>query len=155
MKNLLVLCSLLAGLYSHAGEMPYNESSDAKRDVKQALIEAAKAKKPVLLVFGANWCEDCRALDTSLKTDRNAKLMAEEFKVVKIDVGRFDKNLDLDTVYGNPIKKGIPAVVVLAPDQRVLYATRAGELANARGMDAAGVYGFFHRIVEEAAKPAK
>lgn len=152
MQKFLTLTLLLSSLLVAADMQPYDEAADAKHEVKQALIEARKAQKPLLLVFGANWCKDCRALDAALKGEKNAALIAKEFKMVKIDVGRFNKNLDLDTVYGNPIKKGIPAVVVLAPDQRVLYATRAGELANAREMNEDGVYGFFHDIVVQAGK---
>ncbi|PHV13283.1 thioredoxin family protein [Chitinimonas sp. BJB300] len=153
MKKLIALVLMASSLTLLADALPYDESANAKEEVKQALIKARKTQTPVLLVFGANWCEDCRALDRALKNDKNAALMAKSFNVVKIDVGRFDKNTDLDTVYGNPIKKGIPAVVVLAPDQRVLYATRAGELANARQMNADGVYGFFQDIVAKAGKP--
>ncbi|WP_269532436.1 thioredoxin family protein [Chitinimonas sp. BJYL2] len=147
------LIAMLASAMVLASEQPYDEQADARADLKQALIRARAQQKPVLIVFGANWCGDCRALDRSLKTDKNARLMAASFEIVKVDVARFNKNLDIDTVYGNPIKQGIPAVVVLAPDQRVLYATRAGELANARKMDDEGVYGFFSRIVEQARQP--
>ncbi|WP_460528953.1 thioredoxin family protein [Chitinimonas naiadis] len=152
MKSMLTTALLLLSTLGMAAETPYNEAADAKQEVKQALISAHKAQKPVLVVFGANWCEDCRALDKALKSEKNAKLISKEFEVVKVNVGRFDKNLDLDTVYGNPIKRGIPAVVVLAPDQRVLYATRAGELADARTMNDEGVYGFFKNIVDQAGK---
>ncbi|MGQ5523639.1 thioredoxin family protein [Chitinimonas sp. PSY-7] len=152
MKKLIALVLMAGSLALRADALPYDETANAKEEVKQALIKAHSTQTPVLLVFGANWCEDCRALDRALKNDKNAALMAKSFNVVKIDVGRFDKNTDLDTVYGNPIKKGIPAVVVLAPDQRVLYATRAGELASARRMSADGVYGFFQDIVAKAGK---
>src|SRR5580658_1417546 len=59
-------------------------------------------------------------------------LLEGKFDVVKIDVGNFDKNLDLAKRYGNPIEKGIPAVVVLSADSHVIYSTKGGELANAR-----------------------
>ena len=45
-------------------------------------------------------------------------------KVVKIDVGNFDKNLGLAQRYGNPIAKGIPAVVVVGHANQVVFATR-------------------------------
>ena len=133
-----------------AASMPYSDGADARSDVKQALAEAHASGRPVLLIFGANWCEDCRALDASLQSPRNAALMAREFEVVKIDVGRFDRNLDVDRAYGDPIAKGIPAAVVVSPDNRVLYATRAGELADARRMSETGVHDFFVRAVERA-----
>jgi thioredoxin 1 len=149
-KRLFSLAALLAGVAASAAELPYNEAADAKADVRQALALAGAAHKPVLLIFGANWCEDCRALATALKTEKNADLMVREFKVVKIDVGRFDRNLDIAAAYGNPIKKGIPAAVVLSADNQVLYATRAGELADARRMSKEGIYGFFADAVKKS-----
>ena len=143
MSKFYFLAALLIALAANAAELPYNETADAKAEVRQALAQAGEANKPVLVIFGANWCADCRALDTALKTERNAGLMAREFKVVKIDVGRFDRNLDIAAAYGNPIKKGIPAAVVLSPDNRVLFGTLAGELADARRMSDEGIYGFF------------
>jgi len=142
----------LASLSAHAAELPYNERADAKAELKQALARSSSAKKPVLLIFGANWCKDCRALDAALKGGKNAELIAREFEVVKIDVGNFDHNLDVAAQYGNPIKKGIPAAVIVSPDNKVLYATRAGELADARSMNEGDVYAFFKQAVEQARK---
>jgi protein disulfide-isomerase len=136
-----------------AAPLPYDEQADAQADLAKALAAAAASKRKVLVIFGANWCEDCRALDASLKSARNTELLAREFVVVKVDVGRFDRNTELTGRYGNPTKKGIPAAVVLSPDQSVLYATRAGELSNARRMSETGVYDFFRQAV--AAAPAK
>jgi len=133
-----------------AAGMPYDETADARLELQQALTASAGDHKPVLVIFGANWCKDCRSLDTSLKTEKNAGLIAQEFRVVKIDVGNFNRNLEIDRAYGDPIKKGIPAAVVLSPGNRVLYATRAGELADARRMSDDGVYGFFKAAVAKA-----
>jgi thiol-disulfide isomerase/thioredoxin len=88
--------------------------------------------RPVLIIFGANWCKDCRALDAALKAPANAELIGKEFVVVKVDVGNFDRHLDIAERYGNPIKKGIPAASVLSPKQELLYRDarrRAGRCA--------------------------
>ena len=140
---------VLAGGAIAAG-LPYNETANAKTDIEQALATASTTKRSVLVIFGANWCEDCRALDVSLKNARNADLVAKEFVVVKVDVGNFDRNLGLAAQYGNPIKTGNPAAVVLSPGNQVLYATRAGELANARRMSETGVYDFFRSMISSA-----
>jgi thioredoxin 1 len=150
----VALSATLAGV-AGAADRPYNDAADAKADIQVALQEAAAAKRPVLLIFGANWCEDCRALDHALKTGKNAELMSHEFKIVKIDVGNFDRNLDVTTAYGNPTRKGIPAAVIVSPDNRVLFATRAGELADARRMSDDGVYEFFSKAAGEAGKPVQ
>lgn len=134
--------------------LPYDATANAKADVEQALVTASETKRSVLVLFGANWCEDCRALDAALKNPKNAELVAKEFLAVKVDVGNFDRNLAVAAQYGNPIKGGIPAAVVLSPTGQVLYSTRAGELSNARQMSETGVYDFF-RDAAASAKAGK
>ena len=150
MKKLLLslAISAAAGL-AMAADRPYDESADAKAQIATALHEAAAAKEPVLLIFGANWCKDCRALDNALKTGRNAALMGK-FKVVKVDVGNFDHNVDVSTAYGDATRKGIPSAVVVSPDNRILFMTRAGELADARSMSDDGIYEFFTKAAAAA-----
>lgn len=148
-RRTLLLATLCTGL-AFANALPYNESADAKAEIRQALTQSGRDKVPVLVIFGANWCEDCRALDAALKQGRNAELMAHSFRVVKVDVGNFDRNLDVAAAYGNPIKKGIPAAVVLSPANQVLYATRPGELADARRMSESGIYDFFSQAAHVA-----
>lgn len=135
-----------------ATALPYDEKADARADVQAALAAAQVSGKPVVVVFGANWCPDCRALDKALKNEPNAALMASSFHVVKVDVGQFDKNLDVAKTYGDAIKKGIPAAAVLSPKGDLLYATKAGELGNARKMSDQGVYDFFVDVRDHKAK---
>ncbi|MBI3229280.1 MAG: hypothetical protein HYZ45_03585 [Burkholderiales bacterium] len=85
-----------------------------------------------------------------MKSEKNAAMMAKSFKVVKVDVGNFDRNLDIANSYGNPLKKGIPAAVLVSPSNQVLFATKGGELANARKMSDSGVYDFFAKAAQEA-----
>ncbi len=125
---------------------PYDEAADAKRDIAATLAEAQRAMVPVIVVFGANWCGDCKMLDMAFKTGASAPLIAEKFKVVKVNVGRFDRNVDVAESYGVPLKSGIPAVAILSAQGKVTYATRAGELADARQMGDDGVYEFFKKV---------
>ena len=132
-----------------AADLPYDEKANAQAQVTQALSAAQQDKKPVLLVFGANWCPDCRELDRALHGKSQA-LINGKFVVVKIDVGHFDKNLELAQSYGNPIKKGIPAAVLVSPDNQVLYSTKAGELADARHMGDDGIYDFLIKVLPQS-----
>jgi thioredoxin 1 len=149
-RRLLLIAALLVSTAATAAPRPYDETADASADVERALASAAATNKRVLLVFGANWCADCVALDGAMKAGRTAELVGKEFVVVKVDVGNFDRNLALAQQFGNPIKKGIPAAVLLAKDRQVLYATRAGELSNARRMSESGVYDFLKAMGEPA-----
>jgi thioredoxin 1 len=148
-RLVLIACLTLAASVSAAPPLPYDETANARADIDRALAEAGKTGRQVLVIFGANWCADCRALDASLKTPRNAELMAKEFVVVKVDVGNFDRNGPITTQYGNPTRKGIPSAVLLSPGNQVVYATRAGELSNARRMSDTGVHDFFSKAAAQ------
>ncbi len=125
---------------------PYEEAADAKSQIQAALVEASQAKVPVLVVFGANWCGDCKVLDLAFKEGTAAPLIAKNFRVVKVNVGRFDRNVDIAESYGVPLKSGIPAVAVLSSQGKVVYATKAGELADARNMGEKSIYDFFSKV---------
>ena len=146
----LLLSATLAAQAAGGPPAIYDEGADAKAAVQATLADAAKARLPVLVVFGANWCGDCRMLDATFKTGPSAPLIARHFKVVKVDVGRFDRNVDIAEAYRVPLKKGIPAVAVLSPEGKLLYATEGGELADARKMGDQGVYDFFSRVAATA-----
>jgi thioredoxin 1 len=151
LSKLLTLLALLpAGLAIAQPAPVYDEVADAQADVQRALTDAALARVPVLLVFGANWCGDCKVLDLAFKSGAAAPLIQRNFRVVKVNVGRFDRNLDLADRYGVPLKRGIPAVAVLSPQGTALYATRAGELADARKMGDTGIHDFFARLAADA-----
>ncbi len=145
-KWLFVFAALGVSVAALAAPLPYDEHADAHAALQRGLEDARAAKKDVLVVFGANWCKDCRELDKALH-GRTASLIDARFVVVKIDVGNFDKNLDVVKHYGYPTGKGIPAAVVLSPSDKVIYATRAGELADARHMGEDGIYNFFATVV--------
>jgi thioredoxin 1 len=151
MKILNALFFLILAATANAADHPYNETADAKLDIKQALTQAATANIPVIVVFGANWCGDCRALDTAMKTGASAPLLSRDFKIVKVDVGQFNKNVDIAKSYGVPLEKGIPAVVIISTNNEVLYATKSGELADARKMGDNAIYEFFKRVTASAA----
>jgi thioredoxin 1 len=146
MRIIFALSVGLFAMVAAAEDGPYNESADAKLDIKQALTQAATANTPVIVVFGANWCGDCKMLDATMKHGAAAPRLSHDFTIVKVNVGRFDKNVDVAKSYGVPLDKGIPAVAIISTNNEVLYATRAGELADARKMGDSGVYEFFKRV---------
>jgi thioredoxin 1 len=145
-KLLLLLLAASFSTLAVAGPWAYDEKADAAGDIQHALAAARVDHKNVLLIFGANWCSDCRALDKAMHGS-SQHLIDAGFELVKIDVGNFDKNLYLANRYGNPIAKGIPALVLLGTDNQVVYSTREGELANAGQMSEQSIYDFLkHKL---------
>jgi thioredoxin 1 len=122
-------------MLAHAAPvLPYDETADARVDLNRALQQAGSEHKEVLVMFGANWCIDCRDLASKMGSGSLASHISQNFVVTKVDVARFNKNTDLAQQMGNPIRKGIPAVAVLRADGSLVKATLGGELADARNM---------------------
>jgi thioredoxin 1 len=120
----------------------YRSDADAQQEIAHTMSEAGKEHKRVILVFGASWCGDCYALDYGFHQPRVEPLLNANFKVVHVDVGRFDKNLDLVKKYHVDLEKGIPSLAVLTPQGKVLDAT--AEFESARGMSEEDVIQFLN-----------
>jgi protein disulfide-isomerase len=134
---------LLAGVIIAAEQPPYDEKADAHQQIAAAIAEASKAQKNIILVFGANWCGDCRALDAQMHKEELAAIIAANYQVVKVDVGQFNKNKDIGEKYHVPLRHGIPALAVLDPSGNLLYAMDQGQFSNARSMSYESIKEFF------------
>ena len=134
---------LVAGVTIAAEQPPYDEKADAHQQIAAAIAEASKAQKNVILIFGANWCPDCRALDAQMHKEELAALIATNYEVVKVDIGQHDKNQDVGEKYHVPLERGIPALAVLDPGGKLLYAMDQGQFADARHMSYEGIKEFF------------
>jgi thioredoxin 1 len=146
-RYLLVLVPLLLGLSPErrGSEAIFDENADAHRLVRSAIAEASRTHKHVILDFGANWCYDCHVLEEQMRTPELAPLIDKNFVVVDIDVGKFDKNLDLAEKYQVPLKKGIPALAVLDPHGKLLYAQDQGQFESARWLKYEEIKEFFEK----------
>ena len=123
----------------------YSDTADAHAEIKQALATAAREHKNVLLDFGGNWCGDCQVLDIYFHQSPNAALLNNNFVLVDINIGRYDKNTDIAEKYGVPLKRGVPALAVLDSRGRLLYSQRNGEFEAMRSMDPQSVTTFLNR----------
>ena len=130
---------------SSAAPSVYDEKADAPAAVAAALSRAAAGHKRVLVDFGANWCGDCLALDRNFHRPENSALLESGFELVHADIGHYDKNAKLAARYGGPLKKGVPALVVLDEKGRVVYAQKKGEFESMRSLDPASVHAFLEK----------
>jgi len=136
MKKLILISALLFSFngWGITDYKPYDESAIAGEEIIKALKKAKSNNKYILLQMGGNWCPDCRTLGEYFSRPDIKKWLDERVILVSVDVGEWDRNLDIVEEYGNPISEGIPALVLLNPDNEVMFSTLAGELASARNM---------------------
>ncbi len=118
----------------------YDESADATAQVTAALAAAKRDHTRVLIQWGANWCGWCTLLHGTFQKDPAiATELRNEYEVVYVDVGQFDKASDLATKYGASFAKdGIPYLTVLAEDGAVVASQETGSLEKAAGVEPKG-----------------
>ncbi|MDD9379947.1 thioredoxin family protein [Streptomyces sp. ZAF1911] len=127
------------------GQADYDPKADAGADIAAALAAAKQDGRPVLIDFGADWCLDCRVLGARFRQAGPAALLAK-YHVVKVDIGEFDRNLNVAERYVDLGTSGIPALAVLDPASGdIKVATNQGEFSGARSMSAAQVEEFLTR----------
>lgn len=135
-KKLAVLAAaaLLSAPFSllAQGRIIYSDTADAHVDIAQALRTALQQHKRVILDFGGNWCGDCQVLDIYLHQEPNLSLLEKNFAMVHVNIGHYDKNLDIVEKYGIPLKNGVPLLVVLDAHGRVLLVQKNKEFEKMR-----------------------
>lgn len=130
----------------HPNPHLYNDSADAKTEIKDALAKATQAHQRVILVFGGNWCYDCHILDQAFHQPDIAPIVEKNFQVVHVDVG-FDgkRNKDVADYYKVPAEKGVPVLAILGPDGKLIYSQQNGEWESARSLDPDDVIAFLNK----------
>ncbi len=127
--KIIILCFFILSL--QACTSPYDSDANAQEDLNNGIANL-NDHKFLLVVFGANWCKDCIVLDNRLHEPPLNELISTNFDVVKIDVGYWDKNLDVIKSFGDPISNGIPSIAIVDKDGRVRHLTTGGEFASIR-----------------------
>lgn len=112
---------------------PYDTNADAQAQVAAAFNKARQSGKNVLIDFGANWCPDCRMLNSVLQMPQVTPWKNSHFETVMVNVDRFNVNMDIPAKYGVKVKQ-IPTVLILTPDGKLLNADGTLTLGNARNM---------------------
>src|SRR5262249_20431668 len=123
----------------------YPANVDAEAEIAEALLNATKTNRRVILVFGGNWCYDCHVLDAAFHSPEIAPTLNKNFVVVHVNIGEFDRNLNLADKYEVPLQKGVPASVVLESNGKLLFSQKHGEFEAARSMTKQDVLAFLNK----------
>ena len=142
--------SSIAGEQVHKGAhhaedepRPYESKADAEIDINHTLVAAKEEGKLGLLVFGANWCHDSRALAAHFEKPRFQTLLRSHYKMTYVDVGQKNRNIDLAQKFGVDDIVGTPTVFVTDSDGNVLNLETAPTWRNAASRKEDDVFDYF------------
>ena len=106
----LLLCLLAARLA--AAPQTQGDAAGIRwhTDLKEAHKVSVRQQKPMLLVFGADWCFYCKKLEGETLGNRQmAEYVRREFIPVRLDFDRDEKTAEILEV------KSLPCTVILSP----------------------------------------
>lgn len=120
---------------------PYDEKADADKVVAAAKAKAKRENKRLIVDLGGNWCPDCRILAGTTELPELKSFIDKHFVFVSVDVGRFNKNLQVPAHYGITQRlEGVPALLVVDPKtDKLLDEGKVSALSDARHMSPQGL----------------
>ena len=140
------------GTAAYPEAKPFAETADATADVDAAFSRAKLSGKRVIIVMGANWCHDSRALAGWFETPRFAEMLKPLYEVVYVDAGTPQKrgkarNQDIIKRFGGQRQKNTPYVMILSPDGKLLNRKDARSWRNAASRSEDQIYALFATFI--------
>lgn len=132
----------------------YPASEDADFALESTVAEARASGRYAVIVFGADWCHDSRALAEALKSEDFTARFGKRFVVTFIDVGepKIGKGRNLALVEGLGLKnlRSTPALFVLSgKGARLNTAKDARAWRNADTRGKAAILGWFDAFLAD------
>jgi thioredoxin 1 len=122
----------------------YPPNANAKHEIREALLRASRENKRVLLVFGGDWCYDCHVLENAFRSPEIKPLLDANYRVVHVDIGRGEKNLDIAQRYETNVE-GVPSMAVLAADGTLLFGDAHHHFSAARRVQEQELIAFLNK----------
>jgi hypothetical protein len=116
-------------------DAPYDGRVNADAAVDTAFVQARAQHKLLLIDLGGNWCADCRILSGVMELPEVQAFIDAYYVTVFVDVGRFNRNLQIPARYGITQRlEGVPAVLIVAADGKLVNRDHVEALDDARRM---------------------
>lgn len=123
--------------------LPYNSEIYNTSDLDNFIDSSIDSQKQPIIIFGANWCPDCRIFSGTIEINSVKKFIDENFNIMYVDVGRYDKNMNLIEYFDIPPAEGIPRVLVFNLNREIINNSTTTEWRTARDRTSQEIFNFF------------
>ena len=122
-------------------------SNDVMKDVEDTLARAKESNKLALIILGADWCHDSRALVNNLNDPAMKDLLAENYEVTLVDVEFFEHGLDIVHRFGQPTIIATPTVLIIDPmSEKLVNSHNMHQFKDAEAMGLEKTLGYFNTM---------
>ena len=127
--------------------LPYDGKVYTASDLYNFIDLSIKKNKQPIIIFGANWCPDCRIFSGTMNIPKIENYINNKFDVLYIDVLRYEINMDLMEEFGIPSAEGIPRVLVFDKKKNLINNSNTTEWRTARDRSSQEIFDFFQKMV--------
>jgi thiol:disulfide interchange protein len=110
----------------------YDPLRNADQDIQDALTEAKRTNRRVLLEVGGLWCVWCRHMDDFFDKHSDVLALREKY-FVTLKINFSDENKNEVVLSRYPKVAGFPHIFVLDNDGNLLHSQDTGELEEGKG----------------------
>lgn len=103
MRFIYIAIFLSLSSLSYAENYRYDSKSDPYQTFSKSTATAVKENKLLLVVFGSDWCPDCRSFNEKLAMKPLSEIITRRFVVMHVDIGEWDQNIEFTKNFGSPI----------------------------------------------------
>jgi hypothetical protein len=102
-----------------------------------------------LIDLGGNWCVDCIVVANFVRLPEMRRFMATHYEEVLVDVGRFNRNLQIPARFGITERlKGVPALLIATPDGKLVNGDNIFATADAHNMTPQSIAAYLARYAD-------
>ena len=123
--------------------LPYNGSEYSTNDLNEFISNTITKDKQPIIIFGANWCPDCRIFSGTMDIPKIKSYIDKNFEVLYVDVKRYEINMSLMEEFGIEPAEGIPRLLIFDKNRKLINSSNTTEWRTARDRTSQEIFNFF------------
>jgi|TARA_B100002019_G_scaffold142044_1_gene122425 thioredoxin-related protein len=123
--------------------LPYNGSEYSTNDLNEFISNTITKDKQPIIIFGANWCPDCRIFSATMDIPKIKSYIDKNFEVLYVDVKRYEINMSLMEEFGIEPAEGIPRLLIFDKNRKLINSSNTTEWRTARDRTSQEIFNFF------------
>jgi thioredoxin-related protein len=132
----------------------YSPEENAKNGIADAVKEAKKENKNVLIQIGGNWCIWCARFNDFVSSDNTLdSTMKANYVVYHLNYSKENHNAELLAKYQFPQRFGFPVFLILNSKGELIHTQNSGYLEEGKSYNKEKVDGFFNDWSPKALDP--
>lgn len=125
---------------------PYDGKEYTVNDLNSFISSTIYNDKQPIIIFGANWCPDCRIFSATMNIPKIKSYIDKNFDILYVDVKRYEINMSLMEEYGIEPAEGIPRLLVFDSNKKLINSSNTTEWRTARDRTSQEIFNFFQEM---------